>query len=96
MARYSSVDALRGLTVAAMLMVNNAGDWDHVYSWLEHAEWNGCHPADFIFPFFLLIVGVSLELACASKIASGTDLSGLKRSLALRGLRIVALGLALA
>lgn len=95
MARYASVDALRGLTVAAMLMVNNAGDWDHVYGWLEHADWNGCHPADFIFPFFLLIVGVSLELACASKIASGNDLAGLRRSLVMRGLRIVALGVLL-
>ena len=35
-------DAMRGLTVAAMLIVNDAGDWDHVHPWLEHSAWNGC------------------------------------------------------
>ena len=95
MARFSSIDALRGLTVGAMLLVNNAGDWDHVYPWLEHADWNGCTPADFIFPFFLLIVGVSLNLAFAAKIDAGGDLNALKKTVLLRGLRIVALGLIL-
>ncbi|TDK60529.1 acyltransferase family protein [Sapientia aquatica] len=99
MARYSSIDALRGLTVAAMLLVNNAGDWDHVYPWLEHAEWNGCHPADFIFPFFLLIVGVSLSLALSSitapKPGAVIDLAKAKKSVVLRGGRIILLGIAL-
>lgn len=95
MARFSSIDALRGITVAAMLLVNNAGNWDHVYPWLEHATWNGCHPADFIFPFFLLIVGVSLHLAYASKIEAGGNLKQLKKTLILRGARIVVLGLVL-
>ncbi|MET3122035.1 putative acyltransferase [Oxalobacteraceae bacterium GrIS 2.11] len=95
MARFSSIDALRGLTVAAMLLVNNAGDWDHVYPWLEHAQWNGCNPADFIFPFFLLIVGVSINLAYSSKIAAGGSLSELKKTVLLRGVRIVLLGVAL-
>jgi predicted acyltransferase len=95
MARFSSIDALRGITVAAMLLVNNAGDWDHVYAWLEHAEWNGCNPADFIFPIFLLIVGVSLHLAYAGKITSGENLTPAKKAVLLRGARIVLLGLAL-
>ena len=95
MARYSSIDALRGLTVAAMLLVNNAGDWDHVYPWLEHSEWNGCSPADFIFPFFLLIVGVSLSLALSAKLATPTSRSELSRAVVLRGARIILLGLVL-
>ena len=61
--RINSIDAVRGLTVAAMLLVNNAGDWSHIYPWFEHAHWHGCTPADLIFPTFLLIVGVSLHLA---------------------------------
>jgi predicted acyltransferase len=28
--RFASVDALRGITVAAMLLVNNPGDWSAV------------------------------------------------------------------
>ncbi|MES2072522.1 MAG: hypothetical protein V4488_19335 [Pseudomonadota bacterium] len=34
-ARLSSIDALRGLTVAAMLLVNSAGDWSHATCLLE-------------------------------------------------------------
>ena len=60
--RFASVDALRGLTVAAMLLVNNPGDWGHAYWPLLHSQWNGCTPTDLIFPFFLFIVGVSIAL----------------------------------
>ncbi len=78
-----------------MLLVNSAGDWSHVYPWLEHAEWNGCTPADFIFPFFLLIVGVSLSLALAPKLELGVAHSQLARTVVLRAARIVLLGIAL-
>ena len=58
-ARYASVDVLRGLTVAAMLLVNNPGDWGHVYAPLEHAAWHGFTPTDLVFPSFLFAIGVS-------------------------------------
>jgi predicted acyltransferase len=61
--RLISLDVFRGITVAAMILVNNPGDWGHIYPPLEHAEWNGCTPTDLIFPFFLYIVGVSLVYA---------------------------------
>jgi predicted acyltransferase len=48
-----------------MVVVNNPGDWGHIYPPLEHAEWNGCTPTDLVFPFFLFIVGVSLAYALA-------------------------------
>ena len=95
MARLSSIDALRGITVAAMLLVNNAGNWNHVYRWLEHAEWNGCNPADFIFPFFLLIVGVSISLAYSPEVAAASELNTLRKIVIKRGVRILLLGLAL-
>jgi predicted acyltransferase len=93
--RLSSVDALRGLTVAAMLLVNDAGDWDHVHPWLEHSAWHGCTPADFVFPFFLFIVGVSITLSLAPQLEAGADPAGFARKVAWRGLRIVLLGMAL-
>ncbi len=61
--RLLSLDAFRGLTVAAMILVNNPGDWGHIYAPLEHAHWNGWTPTDLIFPFFLFIVGVSIAFA---------------------------------
>ena len=91
--RIQSIDALRGLTVAAMLVVNDAGDWGHVYPWIEHADWFGCTFADFIFPFFMLIVGVSISLAYGDKIDEGTDKQSLARAILLRGLRIFLLGI---
>ena len=62
-ARLVSLDVFRGLTMAGMVIVNNPGDWGHVYPPLLHAEWNGWTPTDLIFPFFLFIVGVSMTLS---------------------------------
>ncbi len=58
--RYKSIDFLRGLTIAFMIIVNTPGTWDYVYQPLRHADWNGCTPTDVIFPCFLLIIGVSM------------------------------------
>src|SRR5690242_11692643 len=93
--RFASVDALRGLTVAAMLLVNDPGDWGHVYWPLEHAQWHGCTPTDLIFPFFLFIVGVSIALAFGPKLERGDARAPLLRGAWLRALRILALGLAI-
>ncbi|GAB3512177.1 acyltransferase family protein [Pseudoxanthomonas daejeonensis] len=93
--RFASVDALRGLTVAAMLLVNNPGDWGHVYAPLLHAEWHGCTPTDLVFPFFLFIVGVSIALGVVPRMEAGADRGALMRSVAVRALRIVGLGLLL-
>lgn len=93
--RYASVDALRGLTVAAMLLVNNPGDWGHVYAPLLHAEWNGCTPTDLIFPFFLFIVGVSISLGISPRRVAGTAPAPLMRAALWRGAKIIAIGLLL-
>ena len=61
--RLLAVDVFRGFTVMLMTVVNNAGDWSHIFPPLKHAEWNGCTPTDLVFPFFLFIVGVSIVLA---------------------------------
>ncbi len=55
--RYYSLDVFRGATVALMILVNNPGTWDHVFSPLLHASWHGCTPTDLVFPFFLFAVG---------------------------------------
>ena len=93
--RIASVDALRGLAVAAMLLVNNPGDWGHVYWPLEHAEWHGFTPTDLIFPFFLFIVGVSAALALGPRVDAGAAPGPLVAGVVTRGLRIFGLGLVL-
>lgn len=91
--RFVSVDALRGLTVAAMLLVNNPGDWSHVYPPLLHAQWHGCTPTDLIFPMFLFVVGVSIALGLVPRVEAGDARVALTRNALWRAARIVALGL---
>ena len=61
--RLVSLDAFRGMTVALMILVNNPGDWSHVYWPLLHAPWHGWTPTDLVFPFFLFIVGVAIPFS---------------------------------
>ena len=87
--RLISLDVLRGLTIILMTIVNNPGDWGHVYSPLLHAEWHGCSPTDLVFPTFLFIVGVSVVLATPGK---NLNIHVLQKIIT-RTLRIFCLGL---
>ncbi|GFZ93160.1 acyltransferase family protein [Dyella caseinilytica] len=93
--RLASLDALRGCTVAAMLLVNDPGDWDHVFAPLDHSPWNGCTPTDLIFPFFLFVVGVSTAFSLVPRHEQGVAAGELARTALWRALRIIGLGLLL-
>ena len=88
--RLLSLDFFRGLTVAAMILVNNPGDWGHIYAPLEHAPWNGWTPTDLIFPFFLFIVGVSITFALGRY--NGTE-TGVIQKIIKRSVTLFLLGL---
>jgi predicted acyltransferase len=92
--RLTSLDLFRGVTIAAMILVNNPGN-DHPYWPLEHAEWNGWTPTDLIFPFFLFIVGVSLVFSFQSRLNRGDSRALLLRHTFRRAIIIFAIGLAL-
>lgn len=68
--RLLSLDVLRGLTIAFMILVNNQPGPDSFHP-LNHAQWNGFTPTDLVFPTFLFLVGVSLVLSTASRLARG-------------------------
>jgi predicted acyltransferase len=61
--RLIALDVFRGATVALMILVNNPGKWGAQYGALEHAAWHGWTPTDFVFPFFLFIVGVAMAFS---------------------------------
>jgi predicted acyltransferase len=92
--RVTSLDVFRGITVAGMILVNNPGTWDAIYSPLEHAKWDGLTPTDLVFPFFLFIVGVSIALALARR-ADGGGKRDLYVKIVRRTALIFALGLVL-
>ena len=61
--RLLSLDVLRGITIAGMLLVNNPGSWGALYAPLGHAAWNGMTPTDLVFPFFMFIMGVAMFMS---------------------------------
>ncbi len=70
--RFYSLDVFRGMTVALMILVNNPGTWDAIYTPLEHAKWNGCTAADLVFPFFLFAVGNAMAFVIPAMEKAGT------------------------
>ena len=93
--RLASLDAFRGFTIAAMVLVNNPGDWGNLYSQLEHAPWNGWTFTDWIFPFFLFIGGVSMAFSLGRLAEAGANKPALLAKLARRALLIFLVGFAL-
>ncbi len=89
--RLDSLDVFRGIAIAGMLLVNNPGSWGHVYSPLDHAEWNGWTPTDLVFPFFLFIMGVAIPFSFAKRRATESKKDLFLHVLA-RGLSLFLLG----
>ncbi|MGD0786828.1 MAG: heparan-alpha-glucosaminide N-acetyltransferase domain-containing protein [Terracidiphilus sp.] len=68
--RLLSLDVLRGITIAFMIMVNNnggSGSW----GFMNHAAWNGLTPTDLVFPTFVFVVGASIIFAFDARLARG-------------------------
>ncbi len=90
--RLISLDVFRGMTIAGMVLVNNPGTWSAIYGPLKHAEWHGITPTDYIFPFFLFIVGVAIPIALTKRIQAGVS-RGLYLKIIQRAVTIFALGI---
>ncbi len=89
--RLISLDVLRGITIAAMILVNDPGSWEFVYPPLLHASWHGCTPTDLVFPFFLFMVGIAITLALGKRLSNPS--SGLIRKILVRALILFLLGM---
>lgn len=61
--RYLSLDVLRGMTIALMIVVNTPGSWETVYAPFRHAKWHGFTITDLVFPTFLFVVGNALSFS---------------------------------
>src|SRR5271154_4203584 len=91
--RLLSLDVLRGLTIAFMILVNNNGDESVAYWPLKHAAWNGFTPTDLVFPTFLFLVGISTVFSTASRLAQGATRQSLFLHVLRRSIILYVIGL---
>lgn len=91
--RLQSLDVFRGLTIAAMLLVNKQGNSRQGYEALQHVPWHGATPTDWIFPFFLFIVGVALPFSIANRQRKGASDGEIMRHALVRGAILFVLGM---
>lgn len=92
MQRLISLDVFRGITIALMIIVNSPGNQTPYY-WLAHSVWNGCTLADLVFPFFIVIAGISSVIALSNLRDKGVQTTQLFKKVMLRGSYIFLLGL---
>ena len=93
--RLVSLDIFRGVTIAAMILVNNLSAWTDTtrFPRLTHAEWNGCTLVDLIFPFFIFIVGVTSFFSLDRRLEMGESLARLYKRILTRTAALFFLGL---
>jgi predicted acyltransferase len=91
--RLISLDALRGFTIAAMIVVNYPGSEKFVYFTLRHTEWNGLSFTDQVAPYFLYFVGMSIVFAYSKRLDAGIAKSELYKKILFRSLKIYAVGM---
>ncbi|MDF1678557.1 MAG: heparan-alpha-glucosaminide N-acetyltransferase domain-containing protein [Legionellaceae bacterium] len=92
--RVLSLDVFRGITIVLMIIVNSPGH-PKPYGWLEHSAWNGCTLADIVFPFFIVIVGISAVLALSNLKAKGFSQAALFKKVLKRSVFIFLMGVLL-
>jgi predicted acyltransferase len=90
--RLLSLDILRGITIAFMIMVNNNGGRT-AWAQMHHAEWNGLTATDLVFPTFLLVVGASIVFAYEARLAKGATRAQLAWHTAKRACILFLLGI---
>lgn len=91
--RLLSLDVFRGLTIAAMILVTDPGTYSARYWFLAHATWDHPTPTDLIFPAFLLIVGLALPFAFASRLERTSSRHALFIHVMRRTILLIAVGL---
>lgn len=91
--RLLCLDVFRGLAVAGMIIVDNPGSDEKAYWAIKHADWNGWTPADFIFPSFLFLVGVSVVFSFAARLRRGESRRQILLRAFQRSLILIAVGL---
>lgn len=89
--RLISLDVVRGITIAFMIMVNNNGG-PGSWGFMNHAAWNGLTPTDLVFPTFLFIVGISTVFGTEARLAKGASRAELAKHTVIRAIVLIFFG----
>lgn len=94
--RILSIDIVRGLTLLLMLFVNDLY-MPGVPAWLGHTEMNfdGMGLADWVFPSFLFMVGISIPYAIEARRRRGASDLAITGHILWRTLSLICIGVAL-
>jgi predicted acyltransferase len=93
--RVTSIDVMRGLTILAMIFVNDIAGVPDTPAWLKHIQpplADGMTVVDVVFPAFLFIVGLSIPLALRSRQVKGESTLGTVRHVLTRSLSLLIIG----
>jgi predicted acyltransferase len=90
--RLLSLDVVRGITIAFMIMVNNNGGRGS-WGFMNHAEWNGLTPTDLVFPTFAFVIGVSIVFAFSARLARGASRGELAKHTVQRAVILIVFGI---
>src|ERR1700761_1520712 len=90
--RLLSLDVVRGITIAFMIMVNNNGG-PGAWGFMKHADWNGLTPTDLVFPTFVFIVGVSIVFAFDARLSKGAPRGQLAKHTIIRAIVLILFGI---
>ncbi|MBT4482149.1 MAG: DUF5009 domain-containing protein [Candidatus Latescibacteria bacterium] len=96
--RIDSVDIMRGLTILAMVFVNDLADFAPVINvpqWLRHMEpgIDGFTFVDMIMPVFMFILGISIPLALGKRLARNEPLPKIAGHVLIRVISLIIMGL---
>lgn len=90
--RLVSLDVVRGITIAFMIMVNNNGG-PGSWRFMNHAQWNGLTPTDLVFPTFMFVVGISIVFSTQARLARGASRAGLAWHTVQRAIILIVFGI---
>lgn len=88
--RLGSLDTFRGFSITVMIFVNYGGG---AYWFLEHAAWDGLCLADFVFPWFMFIMGSSIVFSVQSQLRRNVKKIDIFKKLADRFIKLFAIGI---
>ena len=92
--RIASIDVFRGLTILAMIFVNDLARLRGIPAWMCHAptDADAMTFVDVVFPAFLFIVGLAIPLALGRRLARGEPIRRILGHIVMRTAALLIIG----